>query len=172
MTALKQINPGEPLRLSRAAAPPPQAPSQQLQALEAFLAPEIAQHLVVVIEDGSTVRVRTTIGQLFKSGSAELDPGKQSLFERIGAAIESQPGPVGVEGFTDSDKVATLTFPDNMALSKARAETVAAIIRAKLTDPTRVTTTGLGESEPIASNDTAAGKSQNRRVEVIVQRRQ
>jgi type VI secretion system protein ImpK len=171
MTALKAITPGEPLRLSRPAAPPPAAPSSQLQTLQTFLAPEIAQHLVVVIEDATTVRVRTTNGELFKSGSDQLNPGHQSLFERIGQAIETQPGPVRIEGHADSDKVATLAFPDNLALSKARAETVASIVKGKLSDPSRVATAGIGDSQPIASNDTAAGKSQNRRVEIVVQRR-
>ncbi|HVM99747.1 MAG TPA: type IVB secretion system protein IcmH/DotU [Caulobacteraceae bacterium] len=170
--ALRAINPGEPLRLSRAAAPPVAAPSTQLQTLQTFLAPEIAQHLVVVLEDATTVRVRTTVGELFKSGSDQLNPGHEPLFVRIGKAIETQPGPVQIEGDADSDKVATLTFPDNIALSKARADTVAAIIKAQLSDSSRVTTEGLGDSQPIASNDTPAGKAQNRRVEIVVQRHQ
>ena len=69
-----------------------------------------------------TVRVRTTIGQLFKSGSGQLDAGQADLFDRIGQAIETEQGPVKVEGYSDSDKIAALAFPDNTALSKARAE--------------------------------------------------
>ena len=172
MTALKTLNPSDPLRLSRAAVAPPAAPSSQLQTLQTFLAPEIAQHLVVVLEDATTVRVRTTVGELFKSGSDQLNPGHEPLFERIGAAVETQQGPVKVEGDADSDKVSSLSFPDNFALSKARADTVAAIIRGKLSDPTRLSTVGLGDSQPIASNDTAAGKAQNRRVEIVIPRQQ
>jgi type VI secretion system protein ImpK len=172
MTALKALNPSDPLRLSRAAVAPPAATSTQLQTLQTFLAPEIAQHLVVVLQDATTVRVRTTVGELFKSGSDQLNPGHEPLFQRIGAAVDTQPGPVKVEGDADSDKVASLSFPDNFALSKARADAVAAIIRTKLSDPSRLTTVGLGDSQPIASNDTAAGKSQNRRVEVVLQRKQ
>ena len=172
MTALKSLNPSDPLRLSRAAAPPLAAPSTQLQTLQTFLAPEIAQHLVVVLEDATTVRVRTTVGELFKSGSDQLNPGHEALFQRIGAAVETQQGAIKVEGDADSDKVASLSFPDNIALSKARADTVAAIIKGKLTDPTRLSSVGLGDSQPIASNDTAAGKSQNRRVEVVIPRKQ
>jgi type IV/VI secretion system ImpK/VasF family protein len=172
MTALKALNPSDPLRLSRAAVAPAAAPSSQLQTLQTFLAPEIAQHLVVVLEDATTVRVRTTVGELFKSGSDQLNPGHEPLLQRIGAAIDTQPGPVKVEGDADSDKVSSLSFPDNFALSQARADTAAAIIRAKLSDPSRVSTVGLGDSQPIASNDTAAGKSQNRRVEFVLQRKQ
>ena len=126
---------------------------------------------MVVLEDGQTVRVRTTIGQLFKSGDDQLEPGKARLFDRIGKAIETEQGPVTVEGHADSDRVQNLTFPDNMALSAARAETVADIIRRNLSNPGRVSAKGFGDSHPIASNATAAGKSKNRRVEVVLQRR-
>jgi type IV/VI secretion system ImpK/VasF family protein len=171
-TALAQVNPDQPLRLSRTAPPPP-APAQdaQLVRLRQFLAPEIAQGLVVVIDDPSTVRVRTTVGQLFKSGSDALDGDRAPLFRRIGQAINTEPGPVRVEGYSDSDRVSSISFPDNMALSKARADTVGAIIKGALVDPTRVTTEGYGEAQPIASNSTPAGKSQNRRVEIVIQRK-
>jgi type VI secretion system peptidoglycan-associated protein len=172
MTALEQINPAQPMRLSRVAPAPPPATSNQLATLQQFLAPEIAQHLVVVYQDPTSVRVRTTVGQLFRSGSDQLDPGREDLLVRIGQAVDTQPGPVRIEGYTDSDKVATPAFPDNMALSKARADTVAAIIRAQLKDPSRVTSQGFGESNPVAGNDTADGKAQNRRVEIVVQRAQ
>ena len=163
--------PDDRLRLSRdggAVAPP--GPSAQAGALSKFLAPEIAEHLVTVEEDASTVRVRTTVGQLFKSGSDQLDPGREALFQRIGKAIETQKGTVTVEGHTDSDKIASLAFPDNTALSQARADRVSSIIKGQLTDGSRVIDKGMGDGTPIASNDTPAGKSQNRRVEVIVPR--
>ena len=170
MEALRAINPDQPLRLSRVAPAPPPAATGQLQTLKTFLAPEIAQHLVVVEEDGSTVRVRTTVGQLFASGSDQLEPTAKPLFDRIAAAIETQPGDVKVEGYTDSDQVKNLSFPDNTALSKARAEAVATIIRTKLTNPVRVSAQGYGDSNPVAPNTTAQGKSVNRRVEVVVPR--
>ena len=170
MDALQAINPDQPLRLSRVAPAPPVSNSGQAQALRTFLAPEIAQHLVVVEEDGSTVRVRTTNGQLFASGSDQLEPSMKALIDRIGGAIETQPGAVKVEGYTDSDKLRNLTFPDNVALSTARAQTVAAMIKAKLSNPGRVSAEGFGDARPIASNDTAAGKSLNRRVEIVIPR--
>ncbi|HZL00416.1 MAG TPA: type VI secretion system protein TssL, long form [Caulobacteraceae bacterium] len=170
MDALRAINPDQPLRLSRVAPPPPPSTSGQLQTLRTFLAPEIAQHLVAVEEDGSTVRVRTTVGQLFQSGSDQLDAARKPLFDRIAAAIETQPGAVKVEGYTDSDRVRTLTFPDNIALSKARADAVAAIIRQKLSNGSRVTSEGFGESRPVAPNSTPQGKTLNRRVEIVVPR--
>jgi type IV/VI secretion system ImpK/VasF family protein len=170
--ALAGAMPDERLTLSRAAAPLPATEGQQATRLRQFLAPEIAQKLVTVKEDAQTVRVRTVVGQLFQSGSDALEPGREALFRRIGAAVEGEAGPVTIEGHADSDRLSnTLTFPDNLALSQARADVVAAVIRATLSDPSRVTAKGMGDTVPIASNDTAAGKAENRRVEVIVPRR-
>lgn len=163
--------PDDRLRLSRPGGAAPPARSAQASALARFLQPEIDAHLVTVEEDAQTVRVRTTIGQLFRSGSDQLEPGKQDLFVRIGNAIEKEKGGVTIEGHADSDRIASLQFPDNMALSQARAETVGTIIQGTLSDAGRVTATGMGETVPLASNETAQGKSQNRRVEVVVPRR-
>lgn len=172
-TAVRQLTPESPLRLSRIGTPPPPAPaSDQVSRLKTFLEPEIRQKLVAVDEDASTVRVRTTVGQLFQSGSDQLESGQAALFERIGRAIEGEKGAVTIEGHADSDKVASLAFPDNMALSKARAEAIAQLIGSVLSNPGRITAQGFGDSQPIASNDTADGKSSNRRVEIVVPRRQ
>ncbi len=168
--ALAALNPSEPLHLSRGGGGLPASESGQAARLETFLAPEIAQGLVTVDRDAGTVRVRTTIGQLFRSGSDALETGRAALFERIAAAVDKEPGPVRVEGHADSDQPSGLTFPDNNALSAARAAAVADIMRAGLADPARVTAEGRGDSEPIASNGDAAGKALNRRVEIVLQR--
>lgn len=170
LAALKAINPDQPLRMSRVAPAPPAATSTQLQRLQGFLAPEIAQHLVAVEQDAQSIRVRTTVGQLFRSGSDKLEPGREALFARIGAAIEAERGPVRVEGHADTDRLASITFPDNFALSKARADTAAQILRGQLTDPARVSTEGFGDSQPIAPNSSANGKALNRRVEIVIPR--
>ena len=168
---LAAIIPDARLTLSRPGAAMPVASSAQASKLKRFLEPEIRERLVTVEEDAQTVRVRTTVGQLFESGSDALESGREALFHRIGRAVEDERGSVLIEGHADNDRVATVRFPDNMALSEARAETVGALIRADLSDPGRVSTKGLGETVPIASNDTEAGKSRNRRVEVVVPRR-
>jgi type VI secretion system peptidoglycan-associated protein len=170
LQAMRAINPSSPLRMSRVAPAPPIPQSTQLQRIQTFLAPEIAQHLVVVEQDPQSIRVRTTVGQLFQSGSDSLESGRQGLFERITAAVQAERGGVRIEGHADSDRLASLAFPDNFALSRARAETVAQIVRSKLTDPKRVTAEGFGDSQPIAPNSTATGKALNRRVEIVIPR--
>lgn len=168
LDALTGINPDQPLRLSRNAAPVAPADNAAGDRLRRFLAPEIAERLVTVEQDATSVRVRTTAGGLFASGSDALEARARPLFERIGTAIEAEPGRVRVEGHADSDAVATLTFPDNVALSRARAEAAGALIRSRLSAPDRVSTEGFGASRPITANDGPAGKALNRRVEIVL----
>lgn len=168
LDALSHLNPDRPLRLSRSARTEATADNAQAGRLRRFLAPEIAQKLVVVEQDANSVRVRTTVGQLFASASDKLEDRAQALFSRIAAAIDAEPGLVRVEGHADSDAVATLDFPDNVALSEARAKAVADLTRGLLRDQDRVSAQGFGDSRPIASNDSSAGKSLNRRVEIVL----
>ena len=158
--------PDEPISLTRQAQVLELPPTNTEARLREFLADEIAQGLVVV--QGN--RVRTTVGTLFEPAAAELVAGRAAIFEKIGKAIELEKGPVTVEGHADSDKIRpTIAFADNLALSRARAETVAGIVRGQLSDPGRITVVGLGDTVPIASNTTAEGKAQNRRVEFVVE---
>ena len=163
--------PDDRLRLSRAggavAAP---GPSTQAQRIATFLKPEIDQNRVSVEEDAQTVRVRTRVVQLFQSGSDQLEPDQVALFQRIARAVQNEKGAITVEGHADSDQIHTLSFSDNTALSQARADTVANLIKGIVADPGRVTSQGKGASVPIASNDTLDGKKKNRRVEVVVPR--
>lgn len=171
--ALSKINPPNRLSLSREGASPPATPTGlQVNRLRQFLAEEIKQGLVVVEDDASTVRVRTTVGQLFRSGSNELEAGRDRLFQRIGEALDREEGAITVEGHSDSDRISNnVSFPDNMTLSGARAQTVARIVAGELGDPGRVETKAIGDTQPIASNGTAEGKAQNRRVEIVIPRR-
>ncbi len=169
--ALAALNPDKALRLARAATPPPEAaPSDVFLRLKSFLENEVKLGLVAVEQDGSSVRVRTTIGALFQSGSDQLLPDKTGLFLAIGTAADQENGTITVEGHADGGVGSSLSFPDNVALSKARADTVAGLIRQQLSDPSRVMTKGFGDTRPIASNFTDAGKAENRRVEIVIPR--
>lgn len=170
LTAMAAINPQTPLRLSRRADAVAQRESAQQSRIAALLAPEIAQHLVSLDEDANSVRVRTTIGQLFRSGSDVLEPGRQALFARIARAVAKERGAIRIEGHADSDPVASLAFPNNQTLSDARAQAVATLFRNLLADKGRISSQGFGATRPIAPNATEAGKTLNRRVEIVVPR--
>jgi outer membrane protein OmpA-like peptidoglycan-associated protein len=108
-----------------------------------------------------------TLGDvLFDTGSANLNPGGMQQIARLSTYLAANPSQtVRIEGHTDSQGSATY----NEALSQQRAASVRAGLVAAGIDPARVTAMGMGEALPVASNDTAAGRQQNRRVEIIIQ---
>ena len=167
--ALASIIPPAPM--SRSTPAPPAPVSTQAQRIRAFLKPQIDQGLVTVTDTAGGLRVATT-GNVapFDSGSDQIAANWRGLFSIIARGIDHEPGSVRVEGYTDSVRPRGLAFPDNLSLSKARADTVAALIRSQLTDQRRaVTSTGFGESGAIGPNTTAEGRARNRRVEIVLE---
>ena len=154
----------EPTPLPEQAPPPPNVFTK-------FLEKEIAEGLVTVDENGQRILVRISGEGMFASGSDQLDPEFVPIMQRIGKALETQPGNAVITGHTDNVPIKkSLRFPSNYHLSVARAETVKAIVIAELSDPSRVTSEGRGETEPVADNKTTEGKRRNRRIELIVQK--
>ncbi len=148
--------------------PPPAAPAPD--PLYVFLKPEIDQGLVSVLGDHSMPIVRIRNAGMFASGSATVAPSYYHLLERIGEALKVEKGPVTVDGYTDNQPIKTVKFPSNFQLSQERADAARAIIVKALGDPGRVTAQGHADADPIASNATAEGRDQNRRIEVVLRR--
>ncbi|HTI82685.1 MAG TPA: type IVB secretion system protein IcmH/DotU [Acetobacteraceae bacterium] len=148
--------------------PPPAAPAPD--PLYVFLKPEIDQGLVTVLGDHSMPIVRIKNTGMFASGSATVAPSYYNLLTRIGEALKAEKGPVTVDGYTDNQPIKTVQFPSNFQLSQARAEAARAIIVKALGDPGRVTAQGHADADPLASNATAEGREQNRRIEVVLRR--
>jgi type VI secretion system protein ImpK len=136
--------------------------------LATFLAPEIRQGLVSVRETGDRSIVTITGDNLFASGSATLDPAYEALIGRIAEALKSVPGKVVVTGHTDDQRLVSARFPSNWHLSQARAESVRAMLASLTGAPARFSAEGRGDAEPLASNDTSAGRAKNRRVEITL----
>jgi outer membrane protein OmpA-like peptidoglycan-associated protein len=107
-----------------------------------------------------------TIGDvLFATGKANLSPAADKSVAKLAEFLKKYPTRnVLIEGHTDS--VGSDDF--NLALSQQRANSVKARLVADAVDAARITTVGYGEKYPVASNDTKAGKAQNRRVDLIV----
>ena len=150
----------------RPAETPPPITSSFSDRLRKFLEPEIRAGLVQVFEDAQTVTVRLTNRNMFGSGQATLGSSYLPLLQRIGEAIQDEPGDVVVKGYTDNQKIRTARFPSNFELSLARADAVADVLKSKVSDAKRITSKGLGEANPIADNANADGRQQNRRTEV------
>jgi flagellar motor protein MotB len=111
---------------------------------------------------------------VFSSGSAALSGEGRELIGAMAKEIAAKPYQrVWIRGHTDGDPVkkpATLKlYPyGNIQLSSARALEVAMALKAGGLPLSKLAVAGLGSSQPVASNKTAAGKAQNRRVEIFV----
>jgi chemotaxis protein MotB len=81
------------------------------------------------------------------------------------------PNPVRVEGNTDNVPISTAEFHSNWDLSTSRADAVLEFLLAHGVAPNRLSATGYADQRPIATNATADGRSLNRRVELVVLRR-
>jgi type VI secretion system protein ImpK len=136
--------------------------------LAGFLAEDIRANRVAVEDkvDRSVVTIRGD--SLFASGSASIAAAHEPLMVRIAEAIRQVKGNVRVTGHSDDRPIATLRFPSNWALSQARAQQVMDLLAARSGQPERFSAEGRSDTEPVASNATAAGRAQNRRVEITV----
>lgn len=125
---------------------------------------------VIVEEEKTTVVVTKAHTESFSQGmfetnSTELSTdGKIALVPLIEVLKAHPQSTVEVVGHTDSTGAAEY----NMMISKKRAAAVAAHIEEQGIDADRITATGEGEENPVASNDTAEGRAQNRRVEATI----
>ncbi len=103
---------------------------------------------------------------LFQSGKSELLPAAQAKLAEVATALtqENPTSNIVVEGHTDSQG-----SPDfNLALSRRRAEAVAAYLVTSGVAKDRIASQGIGEARPIADNQSPEGRANNRRVELIV----
>ena len=102
---------------------------------------------------------------LFDVNQATLKPGAANNVQKIAAILNQYPNyNISVEGHTDSQG----SDAYNQSLSERRAAAVRMQLISGGVPEARITSKGFGETQPVASNDTPAGRQQNRRVEVIV----
>ena len=108
---------------------------------------------------------------LFASGSVELKSEGRQLLVELAAEIKEQPYQIAVLGFTDNVPVAAqhqAQFPSNWEVAGARAASVVRLMEAEGVPSAQLVVVSQGENQPIASNDTAEGRAQNRRIDVRI----
>jgi chemotaxis protein MotB len=107
---------------------------------------------------------------LFKSGSSTLTPKAKGVLGKIAKIVESRPDlEVMVEGYTDSRSIKTNCIQDNWDLSVKRSTSVIRVLQNNYgVDPNRLIAAGRGEYNALESNDTAEGRSINRRTRIII----
>ena len=107
-----------------------------------------------------------TLGDvLFTSGRADLKPGATGNLNKLVAFLDKYPDrSVSIQGYTDS--VGSEDY--NQGLSERRANSVKSYLAGQGIGSTRLSASGKGRNDPVADNDSAAGRQQNRRVEVVI----
>ncbi len=124
----------------------------------------------IIERRGLVVRVLTD-NLLFASGSATLKPGADQLLDEVAQLLNLDPShPITVEGHTDNQPIATAQFPSNWELSTTRATNVVRFLISRSVSAYRLGAVGYADLHPIASNATAAGRAENRRVEIVLMR--
>ena len=152
---------------SAAAAQQAQAQVAAAEAEKARLREQLREQLNQVLETRESAgRLIVNMSDvLFDFGRSELKPGAKEKLAKISGILISHPGlTLEVDGHTDSvgsDEV-------NMKLSEQRADTVRAYLVSQGVAPDTISAHGFGKEQPVATNDTAAGRQLNRRVEIVV----
>jgi outer membrane protein OmpA-like peptidoglycan-associated protein len=130
-------------------------------------AAELKQNVpgATVTRVGEGIIVKFNSGLLFNEGSTDLLAEAQTNLQNLAASLQQNAWTnVIVIGHSDN----TGTSQQNMDISEQRAAAVKAYLALKGVDPSRISTLGKAETEPIADNSTEAGRALNRRVEVVI----
>lgn len=134
---------------------------QQFEQVEKMFSSDEAR----VFRQGNTVILRL-VGLSFDSGASQIRPSNFDLLGKVEKAVDVFPrSELTIEGHTDSHGGDEL----NQKLSQERAESVKQYMVNAMRIPTyRLIATGYGETRPVASNETAAGRARNRRIDIVI----
>jgi outer membrane protein OmpA-like peptidoglycan-associated protein len=140
---------------------------QQAENDKAQMRARMLQQLNQVLQTRDTARglIVNMPDVLFDTGKADLKTSARERLAKVAGILIAYPDiRVEVDGYTDS--TGSLEF--NQRLSQERADAVRSYLGSQGVNSSSITTQGFGPSDPIASNDTASGRQQNRRVEMVV----
>jgi outer membrane protein OmpA-like peptidoglycan-associated protein len=120
---------------------------------------------VTEVDDGRAILVNLPNGVTFATDSSAISPSFRATLDQIAQSLQTYPNSlIDVYGHTDSTGSDTY----NQGLSERRAKAVADYLSMRGVSAARIRWQGFGETQPIASNDTEAGRAQNRRVEIKI----
>ena len=137
--------------------------------LQQALEQEIAAHSIALHReiDGLVISLREF--GFFDSGSVSIKPSALPALDRIASILEQRTCRLRIEGHTDNVPIHTAQITSNWELSTSRAtELVRLLIQRYRFAPERLSAAGYAEYHPIASNATAQGRAQNRRVDLVI----
>ncbi|MBE7559992.1 flagellar motor protein MotB [bacterium] len=122
---------------------------------------------VEVLEDGLHLRLKNDV--LFAPGSADLVPEGLRLLDSLAKQLEPYSNVIEIQGHSDSTRTTSGRFPTNWHLSFARAYAVMQhYVVERGMERSRFKLAALADTQPLADNDTEAGRARNRRVELVL----
>jgi flagellar motor protein MotB len=154
----KEVPPTQPLGM--------QSPAAMQAAMAQLSIPGVESRL-----DGAVVRVEIQSERLFEASGASLLPGGATILTQISTELERvYPGHfVGIEGHTDTEPLQNASWGSPHQLSAARASAVFDFLTARTTlEQGQLFLVAHGANHPLVSNATAAGRSRNRRIELVI----
>jgi chemotaxis protein MotB len=147
---------------------------QQQESLEASLRAEINADQVKIEQLENGIRVRMSDALLYRSGGVELHPNGRAALDKVMGQLTNmaaQGNQIDVAGNTDDlPTVGELAarYPTNWELAAARATVVVRYLQERGVDPTMLEAISNGQYHPVAPNDTAGGRAQNRRTDLLI----
>ena len=144
---------------------------QQQQAIEASLHSEIGADQVKIEQLENGIRVRMSADLLFHEGGVEVSPAGRAALDKVAPTLTAGTFQTDVVGNTDNLPIgAELAprYPTNWELAGARAAEVVRYLQKDGVDPSRMRAISAGQYQPVASNDTAQGRAQNRRTDILL----
>jgi chemotaxis protein MotB len=140
-----------------------------LKQLNEKLKLEIASGRVEVRMEKRGLVISLREATFFPPGGDTLEPGTMPVLEVIAKEIRPQPNPIRLEGHTDSVPIRNSRFRSNWELSAARGIAMLELFAGRFgVAQGRMAIAGFADSAPVASNETAEGRSRNRRVDIVV----
>jgi chemotaxis protein MotB len=138
--------------------------------LEQLLAPELNNHEIAITREPLSITIRLNATILFRNADATLTDGALKVLVPLGDVLSKLPTGylVTVQGYTDSQPIRTAQYTSNWQLSTARAVSVVTLFESRNVPGAALSAEGFSKYRPLAANDTEAGRSQNRRVEIKI----
>jgi chemotaxis protein MotB len=146
---------------------------QEYQQLNQTMSAEVAAKNMQISRMQDAIKVTVNSELLFPSGGWEMpDAAKVSIAKIAAILAPHQTMKINVNGYTDTTPIGPGLMREgitsNLILSQKRADNVTQYMISQGVNPSLVSAHGFGDADPVASNDSPAGKAQNRRVELTV----
>ena len=137
------------------------------EGLVSDLEEEVASGQIQIEQLREGLRLNVSQDVLFASGSARLNMAGESVVWKVAERLKAIPHQIEVQGHTDNVPLrSSAPWPTNWELAAARAMEVVRLFEKRGVEPERLTAVSFGPYHPVASNETAEGRAQNRRIEI------